>query len=96
MCDNVCVCVRVTEATPFIIGLLLDLCLDLGSDLLQVHRRLGRLTFLLRHCLSTALFEMGKSSEDGTTSQHLHSQRAASRLPRCHAQANARERKNFL
>lgn len=61
--DNLCVFVCVIEASPFIVDLLLDLRLDLGPDLLQVHRRLGRLAFLLRHTLSTALFQMGKRSE---------------------------------
>lgn len=51
------------ETSPFIISLLLDLCLDLGPNFLQIHMRLGRLAFLLRHTLSTALFQMGKSTE---------------------------------
>lgn len=55
------------KASPFIIRLLLDFCLDLssdlGSDLLQVHWRLGWLTFLLCRALSAALFQMGKSDQ---------------------------------
>lgn len=73
MCVHACIRGAGEKASPFIISLLLDLCLDLGPDLLQVHRRLGRLTFLLRHTLSTALFSNGKEQlgTDTAPSQHL-------------------------
>lgn len=84
-----------TVASPFIISLLLDLCLDLGSDLLQVHGRLGRLTFLLRHTLSTALFQMGKSGAVRRRWHHITTPHVLmGRLPsRCHARGSAGDRK---
>lgn len=98
---SACVCARAwvracrTVASPFIISLLLDLCLDLGSDLLQVHGRLGRLTFLLRHTLSTALFQMGKRGAVRRRWHHITTPRVLTgRLPsRCHARGSAEDRK---
>lgn len=50
------------EDSPFVIGLLLDLCLELGSDLLQIHWRLGWLAVLHHHTLPTASFHRGENN----------------------------------
>lgn len=50
------------EDSPFVIGLLLDLCLELGSDLLQIHRWLGWLAVGRRHALPTASFRRGENN----------------------------------
>ena len=69
---TLCILKHKETASPFIICLLFNLCLDLGSDLLYVHRRLGWLTFLRRHTLSTALFEMGENNQAAHAAASRH------------------------
>lgn len=59
------------RSSPFIVRFLLNLCLylspDFSSDLFQVDGWLGWLSFLHRHALSTALFQIGKYTQASDT-----------------------------